>query len=173
MNLSCWLFLHLQKSNFHWRSAGSSTSTNSNSSASLTRSCISAHHWTPSLCLPVSYTPEVLNACTPADVKRIGTAFLGQGNLYRAAESRQRADREIQLLARQPAHDAQAPHHITQPQWRSQEPQKHAHHHKLLLAFPGKGVHRNKSTFLEHSSLKTGFEGFHLSNSAKTNKPVA
>lgn len=177
MKLSYWLFLHLEKSNFHWRSAGSSVSTNSNSSTSLTRSCFPAHLRTPLLRLPVSHPPELLNPYSPADVKHVGAAFLMcHHGCSKAAKRREKAERGSQPLARTPTGDVWALLRITRPHRWSREPQKHVDRYKLLSALPGR-VPRccllEQKPFAWVFKSKNCFEGFHLSSLAKTNKPVA
>lgn len=127
MKLSYCVFLHLEKSNFPWRNTGSSISINSNSSTSLAHSCFSAHLRTPLLHLPLSHTWEMLNPYSPADVNPFRAAFLrcwrGCSKVW---ERRERAEGEIQPLARRSAGHVWAPHHVTQPgQW-SRQPQEHA-----------------------------------------------
>lgn len=125
MKLSYWVFIHLEKSNFPWRNAGSSISINSNSSTSLTHSCFSAHLWTPLLHLPLSHTRGVLNPYSPAAANHFGAAFLRcWRGCSEVGERRERAEGEIQPLARRSVDHVWAPRHVTQPgQW-SQEPQE-------------------------------------------------
>jgi len=175
MKLSYQLYLHLENGDFHWRSVGSSVSANSNSSTLLTRSCFSVHLRTPSPS-PFFIThirgAESLSSswCTTrwGCVSRAEKLLWGGRN---KGEGREGNPAPCYMAAG----DAQAPRRITQPRRWPQEPQKHAHHCKLLSVLPG-GVLRcyeNKSPLLGHSSLKTVFEGFHLSDSAKNNQPVA